>query len=236
MFETLEEIEGLTDVGAVLLVASEYLSRLGAERQSYHISPVFDAANSDRTTVFAAGFSDTWMALYNEQGYRFRDPIPERTMRHGARLSWKDAIELEENTPEQEEYFEAMRDHGLVHGFGLPLFGAGGREAYASFDFGRPLEEVSHSDMAKLTAVAQAAQGRISKLLNSARDYPVLSDRETEVLRWLARGKSVTEIATILDLSPETIRTYSKRLHDKLGAHNRVGAIIKALKLNLLRL
>lgn len=236
MFETLQEIEKLEDVGAVLVTASEFAIRLGVIRQSYHFTPVFDSASSDRTAVVAAGFSDEWMDLYHQQGFRSRDPIPERTMRHGARISWQDAMHLEENTSEHEEYFAAMRDHGLLHGFGLPLFGTGGREAYASFDFGRPIDEVEHSDIAQLTAVAQAAQARVSKLLSAARDNPALSEREGEVLRWLARGKSVTEIATILELSPETVRTYSKRIHDKLGAHNRVGAIIKALKLNLLRL
>lgn len=236
MLETLQEIENLDDVGAILVLASEFASSLGVVRQSYHFSPVFDSPNSDRTAVVAAGFSDAWMDLYHQQGFRSRDPIPERTMRHGARITWLEAMKLEENTPEHEEYFEAMREHGLVHGFGLPLFGTGGREAYASFDFDRPIDEIARSDIAQLTAVAQASQSRVSKLLHATRENPALSERENEVLRWLARGKSVTEIATILELSPETVRTYSKRLHEKLGAHNRVGAIIKALKLNLLRL
>ncbi|QPC99937.1 MULTISPECIES: helix-turn-helix transcriptional regulator [Qipengyuania] len=235
MLDTLLEIEKLTDVGAVLLLASEFASGLGAVRQSYHFSPVLDSANSDRTAVVASGFADEWMDLYHRD-FRSHDPIPERTMRHGQRISWREAMELEENTPEHEAYFSAMRDHGLHHGFGLPLFGPGGREAYASFDFDRPMESADAPMLAKLGAVAQASQARVSRLLNEGRESPVLSDRETEVLRWLARGKSVTEIATILDLSPETVRTYSKRLHDKLGAHNRVGAIIRALKLNLLRL
>ena len=236
MLETLQEIENLTDVGEVLVLASEFASRLGVVRQSYHFSPVFDSPSSERTAVMAAGFSEAWLDLYHQQGYRSRDPIPERTMRHGARISWQDAMALEENSPEHEEYFAAMRDHGLIHGFGVPLFGTGGREAYASFDFDRPIEEVRSTDITMVTTVAQAAQVRVSNLLNAARDNPALSEREGEVLRWLARGKSVTEIATILELSPETVRTYSKRLHDKLGTHNRVGAIIKALKLNLLRL
>ena len=236
MLDALLEIENLTEVSAVLLFASEFATELGAVRQSYHFSPIFDSANSERTAVVAAGFSEKWMHLYHHQGLRSRDPIPERTMRHGARISWKDAMALEENTAEHHEYFDAMREHGLIHGFGLPLFGPGGREAYASFDFDHPMEHLDPAILAKLSAVAQAAQARVSQLLNHGRENPALSDREAEVLRWLARGKSVTEIATILELSPETVRTYSKRLHDKLGAHNRVGAIIRALKLNLLRL
>lgn len=236
MLDTLMEIESLGEVGAVLICASSFAAKLGVVRQSYHFSPVLDSANSVRTAVVAAGFTEKWMDLYHGRDFRARDPIPDRTMRHGQRISWQEAIALEENTPEQEEYFAAMREHGLVHGFGMPLFGLGGREAYASFDFDRPMEEGDTDALAMLGVVGQAAHSRVSRLLTEARDSPVLSERETEVLRWLARGKSVTEIATILELSPETVRTYSKRLHEKLGAHNRVGAIIRALKLNLLRL
>lgn len=236
MLETLLEIEALTEVGDVLRRTSEFALAAGVVRQSYHFSPVFDSANSGRTEVVARGFSDVWMALYHSDHFRAKDPIPERTMRHGQLISWRDAMKLEDNTPEHHEYFDAMRDHGLVHGFGLPLFGPGGREAYASFDFDRPAEQLDKSDIVPVCTVAQAAQVRVSKLLSDAREKPSLSDREGEVLRWLGRGKSVTEIATILDLSPETVRTYSKRVHDKLGANNRVGAVIKALKLNLLRL
>lgn len=236
MLETLLQIEKLSDVGAVLTCASDFASKLGVVRQSYHFSPVFDSANSSRTAIVATGFSDAWLELYHRRDFRARDPIPARTMHYGTRITWQDAIALEENTPEHQEYFASMRDHGLIHGFGLPLFGPGGREAYVGLDYGRPIDEVDPEHLIMLGVVAQAAQIRVSRLLTEARAPPTLSEREAEVLRWLAMGKSVAEIATILSLSPETVRTYAKRLSEKLGTHNRVGTIIRALKLNLLRL
>lgn len=61
----------------------------------------------------------------------------------------------------------------------------------------------------------------------------MLSARESEVLQWMARGKSNIDIATILDLSPETVRTYVQRIYGKLGSHERVVVIDRALKLGL---
>ena len=47
--------------------------------------------------------------------------------------------------------------------------------------------------------------------------HEVLSDRELVVLRKLASGKSLKEIAAELHLSEKTISTYKVRVHEKLG-------------------
>lgn len=44
-----------------------------------------------------------------------------------------------------------------------------------------------------------------------------LSDREFEVLRLIASGKTLSEIASLLGLSDKTISTYRARLLDKMG-------------------
>lgn len=56
-----------------------------------------------------------------------------------------------------------------------------------------------------------------------------LSKRETEVIAMLARGMTNREIAQVLFLSPETIKTYITRLLRKLGARNRTEAVSKAM-------
>ena len=50
--------------------------------------------------------------------------------------------------------------------------------------------------------------------------HETLSDREFEVLRLIASGKTVGEIAEILSLSDKTISTYRARLLEKMGMKN----------------
>lgn len=57
-----------------------------------------------------------------------------------------------------------------------------------------------------------------------------LTTRESEVLVWLARGKSNAEIAIILDISPRTINTHLVQIFRKLGVENRTTAAILTLK------
>jgi len=49
--------------------------------------------------------------------------------------------------------------------------------------------------------------------------HETLSDREFQVMRLLALGKSVSEIAELLSLSDKTISTYRARLFEKIGIH-----------------
>jgi DNA-binding CsgD family transcriptional regulator len=59
---------------------------------------------------------------------------------------------------------------------------------------------------------------------NSAR---VLTRREAEILRWVARGKTNREIAALLFVSPHTVRTHLEHAFEKLGVHTRAAAIAK---------
>lgn len=55
-----------------------------------------------------------------------------------------------------------------------------------------------------------------------------LTDREAEILRWVARGKTNREIATLLYVSPHTVRTHLEHVFEKLGVHTRAAAIATA--------
>jgi len=51
-----------------------------------------------------------------------------------------------------------------------------------------------------------------------------LSAREAEVLYWVARGKSNSEIATVLNLKTGTVKKHLERIYPKLGVENRTAA------------
>ena len=64
----------------------------------------------------------------------------------------------------------------------------------------------------------QVSDTVVDRSASSAHDLPaVLSDREIEVLQWIAQGRRLTEIAEHLNLSIKTVSTYRARLLIKLG-------------------
>jgi two-component system response regulator NreC len=63
-----------------------------------------------------------------------------------------------------------------------------------------------------------------------------LSDREKEVLKYIAEGKTGREIAAILYLSPNTVERHRANIMDKLGLHNRAELIKFAIRKGLVTL
>lgn len=57
-----------------------------------------------------------------------------------------------------------------------------------------------------------------------------ITEREAEVLLWIARGKTNREVGTILGTSPRTINKHLEQLFRKLHVENRTAAAVIALK------
>lgn len=63
-----------------------------------------------------------------------------------------------------------------------------------------------------------------------------LTARETEILRWVANGKSAWEIGTILHITKRTVDEHVQAGVRKLGALNRTHAVALALRDGIIRL
>jgi DNA-binding NarL/FixJ family response regulator len=63
--------------------------------------------------------------------------------------------------------------------------------------------------------------------------FPELTEREREILNFIAQGSSNTEIATRLVLSPNTVRNYVSNIFSKLQVADRAQAIIRAREAGL---
>ncbi len=62
-----------------------------------------------------------------------------------------------------------------------------------------------------------------------------LTVRETEILRLIAKGYSRPEVAKLLDLSLNTVSTYTKSIYQKLDITRRAEAVVEAVRLGLIK-
>jgi PAS domain S-box-containing protein len=72
--------------------------------------------------------------------------------------------------------------------------------------------------------------GQVSDVLEEPQPHPELqlTPRQSEILRLLERGRTTTQIAEELHLSPETVRNHIRHLLHALGAHSRLEAVALA--------
>lgn len=69
--------------------------------------------------------------------------------------------------------------------------------------------------------------------LNADKQSKSLSERELEIVKLIATGKSTRDIADNLLISGETVKTHRKNIHKKLKTHSVVQLIIKAKQLQI---
>jgi len=60
-----------------------------------------------------------------------------------------------------------------------------------------------------------------------------LTERESEVMRLLAKGMANKEIGRDLHISEDTVKTHVSRILAKLGAHSRTQAVLQAMRMGL---
>ena len=65
---------------------------------------------------------------------------------------------------------------------------------------------------------------------DSALVHAALTPRETEVLSWIAKGKTNRDIADILGMSPRTVNKHLEHIFEKLGVETRAAAAVIAEK------
>ncbi len=82
----------------------------------------------------------------------------------------------------------------------------------------------------------QSLPVNIAEKLQKRRERDSLSQREIETLQLLAKGKSNKEIANALGISEATVKTHLQNLFLKLGVHDRVSAVIYAIRHGIVHL
>jgi len=61
-----------------------------------------------------------------------------------------------------------------------------------------------------------------------------MTPRELAVLRLVSLGKGNSEIAKLMGIGEETVRSHAKKAQVKLGAHNRAQAAAEAIRQQLI--
>ena len=65
-------------------------------------------------------------------------------------------------------------------------------------------------------------------------DLPVLTPRETEVLKFMALGMKNAEIAKKLTISEHTVKAHVCHILKKFSASDRLVAVVKAIRLGII--
>jgi DNA-binding CsgD family transcriptional regulator len=175
----------------------------------------------------------SWQERYAQAGYLQVDP----TVAHGRRsqepIIWADQV-----FADTQSFWDEARAHGLRVGWAqssLDGLGAGGMLTLSRSCQSLTPQELDAKQQ-KMRWLVQVAHLAFSRLLrcNPTKGSHTLSDRELEVLKWSADGKSAQDIADILRVSKNTVDFHIKNSVTKLQVPNKTAAVVHAALLGLL--
>jgi two-component system, NarL family, response regulator LiaR len=104
------------------------------------------------------------------------------------------------------------------------------------------LKDTEAHELRRAIKAAAAGQVQLSpqaaaRLLHEVRTpeklIETLTDREMDVLRWIALGKSNKEISLGLTISEQTVKTHVSHVLEKLGVSSRTQAALYAIRVGL---
>lgn len=128
-----------------------------------------------------------------------------------------------------EEIMTAANEIGVFDQYMIPVYGPFMVNGVISFGKGSTIDPGEKSMLMKMESLAAFHHNRMVVHFGEKRSDIDLSPRENEVLTWIARGKSGADIATILGVSLSSVDTYTRRIFEKMGVHDRVSAAVNGV-------
>lgn len=168
-------------------------------------------------------------SAYIEGGRQRIDPTFKAVFSATRAFTWTD-VEPQIASEEARELFRAARRDGS-EGLIVPVHGAYGE--VSAVVLAGPHADVSEQARAVLQACGAMFAVAGTHLLELEADRPTgtgLTRRETQMLVWLAKGKTVPEAAEILDISIGTAKTHLDRAKAKLGPQATIPTILEAAR------
>ena len=187
---------------------------------------------------YLRNYPKDWMDHYFEQGYDQLDPVISYCYERMGTFSWEEMEQRMSMTRDQKKCLNLGVEAGLNNGICTPLWGP---HRFAGVGMASSEKKDTFDGRYDLiTAYCNHFYLAFQRLhdKNKAFEEEVtniyLTPREKEVLLWVHKGKSDTDISDILTLSSHSVNFHLRNIFKKLGVNHRILATTKAVSLGLI--
>ena len=213
-----------------------FTKRLGFD--TFSATVVIDHLLGEAEFITVDNTPRAYVELFQNPVNGRRDPVMQHCKRQSVPIIWDQSTYVQNG---QGDKWEEQSRFGISHGIALALHMPEGRH----FFLGVERDQAVPSDPAELTRVvadlqlfavhAQDAALRILVPGSADPGAPSLTPRELESLRWTMEGKTAWEVGNVLGITERTAALHVNNATHKLGCVNKHQAVLKALRLGLLR-
>ncbi|QOZ23815.1 LuxR family transcriptional regulator [Bradyrhizobium sp. CCBAU 51753] len=175
---------------------------------------------------FPTGYLDT----YREREWDRIDPVVQHIQHATRPFSWDELCARTNLDRKQKVFLQECRELGVHSGITIPLHGPGGNVDLISLSL-RDQRKPNPDTLGRIYGVAVQYRLKLGEL-QAKPELPALhlTGREVECLRWCKEGKTNWEIGEIIATSEKTVEFHLSNAIRKLGACNRITAVVMAIQ------
>jgi len=176
-------------------------------------------------------------SFQNRENWRL-DPVMQHCKRQSMPIIWSQKTYVSQGLGAK---WEEQARYGYRNGIALALHMPEGRHFFLGVDRDQPVPmhagELTRvvADLQLFAVHAQDAALRILAPGASEPGNPALTPRELETLRWTMEGRTAREVGDVLGITERTAALHVNNATHKLGCVNKHQAVLKALRLGLIR-
>ena len=236
--DSIDMLSGLLeaeDADAFAAAMGKAAKQVGFDR--FMVGMQWHGPQGDTRFRVISGYPIEWQARYLERGYMAIDPTVSYSQANTDPVVWDEAFFQKTYSLEM---LEEARTFGLGYGMSLPVHEVLGVKSMMSLARDQALDR-DPVEAERLVAAGKVLSSCVHfayrKLLRDdlqGRIEHPLTPQEREALRWLALGKTSSEIGMILNISEGTAIFHVKNLMQKLDVSNRPQAVAVAFRMGLI--
>ncbi len=228
LFETIEQIDQCANDKDVLNVLLAAIEPIGLERAAMtQIVNPLAYSSTDGQWKHIHNLPTDWYGQWVNTNSMLHDPVIYCALKTTRPFWWSDAYKLASSAGMNVS--ERARDIDLNEGFAIPIKSLDGPPGLVTMGGRSP--NMSPLDMRAVQLIAAHAFSRIEAGWggDDSANLRELTKRETEIMHWVAAGKTNWEIGEILKISVSTVEKHVAAAKDKLNAATKVTAVVRGL-------
>lgn len=233
-FEELDDyvflMDASKDLDDVLKTLQAQIKRLGFDSFTYWLRW---ANNDTREPIGITTYPEHFIDHYIKSDFQSHDMVGRYSVHKNTPFMWSEISQKFIITKMQKLLFSDSEAVGIKSGGSIPIHGP--NQAQATFSV---VSDISQEKFDRhflyhrheLHIIATYAHEKILMLGIDGRTLDTsLTKRETEILTWVARGKTYWEIGKILGVQEDTVKKYMQRIFALLQVSNNTHAVAKAI-------
>ncbi|MGD9923478.1 MAG: autoinducer binding domain-containing protein [Variibacter sp.] len=175
-----------------------------------------------------------WQHTYLNNNYAALDTVVTIAKHAMQPFAWSQR-ETAGAMPGTIRFFGEAADFGIRSGVSIPVRGGFGRTALLTLASDKPNADAEVRNAVHAITSVAFVHVHLNRLVRTPHSTAAaLTPRQSLCLAWASMGKTMDEIADLLDISERTVRFYVKGARDRLGATNTTHAVRFAVEQNLI--